>query len=1030
MSVIKYSVKNPVIVNILTAAILIMGIISLVELPRELSPKVSFNWIFIIIPYPGIGAEEIEKLVVIPVEDAIQDIDDIKLISGEANEGGGFVWIQFEEINDETFRERLNQVESEINALDLPEASFDPIIDSFDSDDFMPVISLSITGDIPEKELRELTEDLKDDLIDIKNVGQIATTGIREREIWIEVEPEKLYKHGLSLSQVAGAISSRNLSIPAGKMKVGRQEYLIRTIGEIEAPEEFGKIVVRWNPQGNHLYLGEIASIKDTWERERTRSRLDGNPAATLSISKRAKSNSLETIALVKEVAEKYRSRLPKEAKIIFTNDNAVWIKDMLHKLQTNAQLGFILVVIVLYVFMGLRNALVAAIGIPVAFMATFIFMNYTGQSFNGNSLFGLILILGVVVDDAIIVIENCFRHRQKGMSRKDAAIVGTTEVMGPVIAATLTTVAAFMPLILMTGIMGKFMRIIPIVVCTTLAASMIEVFLIAPSHFAEWGGSRGLGGDKWFIKIKTIYSKMLMWMIRRRYLVGPALFLIIIIMISTIALGLIPVEFYRGDEFSQFTVLATMPPGTRLDETDKVIRRIEDAARNLPDEEVHTVIANPGLQQTEDDWIYADHVGQVIVDLVEPNFRKRSMAEIKAELNEKIKHIEGPVIVRLMEYGGGPPPVKPVAVKVKGKYLDELEIVADEVKTELETIPGVHSIGSDNLTGKQELQLKVDEARAAIYGLNVIMIAGEIQMAVDGLQVTVYREGDEEVDVRLKMAGMYDAGIESLKGLSIATPTGALVRLDNFCDFSVEPTLFKIKRYKQERAITVSAEIDKRVTTAVKVNQELQKRFKDLPQRHPGYRLDFSGEMEEFAEAFNELTKLFLFGVIMIFTILAAQFKSVRQSFIILLTIPFGFIGSMIGLFIIQSPFSITTMFGMIALAGIAVNDAIVMVSFINNARERGESNWRSIIEAGRVRLRPVILTSVTTILGLLPMAIGLGGKSESWGPMANVIIFGLLGSTLLTLLVIPTVYSIIVDDWFGYIPLKRRLKRRKQIV
>lgn len=1004
-----------------------MGIIALFELPRELNPKVSFNWIFIIIPYPGVGAEEIEKLIVIPVEEAIQDIDDIKLISGEAGEGGGFIMVQFEEINDATFSERFNQVENEVNALDLPEASFDPIINSFDSDDFMPVISLSITGDMPEKQLRELTEDLRDDLIDIKNVGQIALTGIREREIWIEVDPQQLYRHGLSLSQVAGAISSRNLSIPAGKMKVGREEYLLRTIGEVESPEDFKKIVIKWNPQGNHLHLGEIASIENRWERERTRSRLDGKAAATLSISKRAKANSLDTIDEVKRIAENYRSRLPEGARIIFTNDNAVWIKDMLHKLQTNAQLGFMLVVIILYVFMGLRNALVAAVGIPVAFMATFIFMNYTGQSFNGNSLFGLILILGVVVDDAIIVIENCFRHRQRGLSRKDAAIVGTTEVAGPVITATLTTVAAFLPLILMTGIMGKFMRIIPIVVCTTLAASMIEVFLIAPSHFAEWGGSRGLGGDRWFRKIKTVYSKMLMWMIRRRYMAGPALFLIMAIMITTLAMGVVPVEFFSGDEFSQFSVLVTMPPGTRLEDTDKVIKRIEEEARNLPKEEVHTVIANSGLLQSEDDWLYADHVGQVIVDLVEPNFRKRSMAEIKADLNERVKLIEGPVNIRLFEFSGGPPPVKPVAVKVKGKYLDELEIVADEVGNELESIPGVHSIGSDNYAGKQELKLIVDEERASIYGLNVVMIATEVRMAVDGYEVTVFRDGDEEVDVRLKMAGLDDAGFEALKGLMIATPTGALVRLDNFCDFEIAPTLFKIKRYKQERAITVSAEIDKRITTAVKVNQELQKRFKDLSQTHPGYRLDFSGEMQEFTEAFNELTKLFLFGVIMIFTILAAQFKSVRQSFIILLTIPFGFIGSMIGLLILGTPFSITTMFGMIALAGIAVNDAIVMVSFINNARARGESNWRSIIEAGRVRLRPIILTSVTTILGLLPMAMGLGGKSESWGPMANVIIFGLLGSTTLTLLVIPSVYSIIVDDWFGYIPLKRRLRRRK---
>lgn len=1029
MSIIKFSVKNPVIVNILTAAILILGIIALIELPRELTSKVSFNWVFIVIPYPGVSPEEIEKLLSIPIEEAVQDIDDIKLISGDASEGAAFVMVQFEEIDDATFRERLNQIENEINNLDLPDGALDPMIDDFDSDDFMPVISVSVTGDLPEKQLRKLTEELRDDIMDLKDVGQIAVTGIREREIWIEVDPQKLYKHQLSLTQIVRSISSRNLNIPAGNLKVGREEYLLRTIGEVKSPEDFRNVVIRWNPRGNHLHLGEIASVEDRWERESTRSRVDGQPSATISISKKAASNSLETIEKIKAVAEDYRDHLPPGVRIVFTNDNSLWINDMLHKLQTNAQIGFLLVVIILYLFMGLRNALVAAIGIPVAFMATFIFMNQTGQTFNGNSLFGLILILGVVVDDAIIVVENCFRHRQRGLSRKDAAVLGATEVFGPVISATLTTVAAFLPLILMTGVMGKFMRIIPIVVCTTLAASMVEVFLIAPSHFAEWGGIRSFGGDRWFLKVKTVYSRVLMWTIRRRYIVGPVLLLIIIIMLTVLAMGLIPVEFFRSDEFSQFSVLVTMPPGTRLEETDKVIRRIEKEAGSLPEEEIHTLISNTGLLQKEDDWIFADHVGQVIVDLVEKNFRTRSMQEIMDDIRQRVKTIEGPVNIRLFQFSHGPPPVKPVAVKVKGKYLDELADVAAEVKAELETMPGVYDIGDDNLSGKQEIKLVIDEERAALYGLNVAAVGGEIRAAYEGIEATVFRDGDEEVDVRLKMAGLYDEGVEALGSLMIATPTGAIVRLDNICTFETERSMFRIRRYKQERAITVTAEIDKRITTAVEVNRDLKSRFRNVSLRHPGYRLDFTGEMQEFQEAFSELAKLFLFGVIIIFTILAAQFKSVRQSFIILLTIPFGFIGSMLGLIIIQTPFSIVTMYGMVALAGIAVNDAIVMVSFINNARARGESKWRSIIEAGRVRLRPVILTSVTTILGLLPMAVGLGGKSESWGPMANTIIFGLLASTTLTLLVIPTVYSIIVDDWFGLVPLKRWRKRKRRL-
>ncbi len=1027
MSIIRYSVKNPVIVNLITVAVLIIGIISMIELPRELMPRISFNWIFIIVPYPGVGADEVEKLIVVPIEDAVQDVDDISLISSDASEGSAFVMLQFKDINDATFRDRFSEVETEINGLDLPEGALDPIVDDFSTDHFMPVISVSITGDIPERELQRMAEEMRDNMIDIKGVAQVALSGVREREIWIEVDQRKLYQHRLSLTRIAAAISGRNLNLPAGNINIGRETYLIRTVGEVESPEEFRKIVVRWDPSGNHLYLGEIASINDRWERESTRSRFDGKPSATLSISKKANANSLDVIRDVKAVAEKYRSKLPADARIIFTNDNSIYIHDILSKLQTNAQLGFLLVIVILYLFLGLRNALVAAVGIPVAFMTTFAFMNYTGQTFNGNALFGLILILGVVVDDAIIVVENCFRHRQRGLSRKEAAVAGATEVFAPVITATLTTVAAFLPLILMTGIMGKFMRIIPIVVCLTLAASMVEVFLIAPSHFAEWGGLHKSGRNGWFKRIKRVYTRALTWTIRRRYLVGPVLALIMIVMVIALGLGIVPIDFFKSEEFSLFYVWVTMPPGTRLDDTDRVIGRIEQAAAELHEGEVHTVIANTGILQREDDWIVGEHVGQVIVDLVEKELRQRSMDDIIDEMRERVSRIEGPVDVRLQKVSHGPPIGKPVAVKVKGKYLEVLEQVAAEVKAVLTTIPGVFDIGDDNLTGKKEIKLIIDEHRASLYGLSVAAIAGEVRMAVDGMEVTVLRDGDEEVDVRLKMAGFDEAGIEALRGLMIATPTGAIVRLDNICDFETDRSRFRIRRYKQERSITVSANVDRRKTTPVEVNRELMKRFRDISVKYPGYSLDFSGEMEEFQESFKELLKLFMFGVILIFTILRAQFKSVRQSLIILLTIPFGFIGSMLGLFIIRAPFSFVTMYGMIALAGIAVNDAIVMISFINNARKRGDSRWRSIIESGRVRLRPVILTSVTTILGLIPMAVGLGGKSEQWGPLAYTIIFGLTASTTLTLIVIPTVFSIVVDDWFGFVPLLRRRRLRK---
>lgn len=1025
MKIIEYSVKNPLLVNLLMIGILILGTMALIDMPRELNPKISFNYVFIVVPYPGAGAEEIEKIITIKVEEAVDDIDDIKMITGESSEGASFVWLSFEDIPDDIFRERLNEVESAVNRIDFPEGALDPDIREFSSEDFLPVISVSILGDIPERELQKLSEDLKDDLMDINGVAQVSLSGTREREIWVEVNPQKLIQYNLSMTQVIQAIGSRNLNLPAGDIKIGRESYLVRTIGEVKSLDGFGKIVVRWDPRGNHLYLGQIASIEDTWTRAATIARMDGKPAVTLSIARKGSANSLEIIEQVKAAAERYTKQLPAGSSLVFTNDTGIWMKDLLGKLQTNALLGFVLVILILYVFMGFRNALVAAVGIPISFWATFFFMNQSGQTFNGSALFGLMLVLGVVVDDAIIVVENCFRHRHLGKSPAQAAIDGASEVFAPVMSATLTTIAAFLPLMLMTGIMGKFMRVIPIVVSLTLVASLVEVFLIAPSHFTEWAGGHAKHTQRWFRRLRRIYTHTLVWLIRRRYLVGPSIILLAILL--GMLIPLVGVELYKGDEWSQFWVWVEMPPGTSLEETDHVIRKVEKFTGELPEGEVHTVIGNTGLMQLAADWVFADNVGQVIVDLVESEFRDRSIEEIMGEIREKVKTIEGPVSIKIEMMSQGPPVGKPVEIKVKGKYLDELEEVADAVKSELRQMAGVFDVNDDNQKGKTEVRVIVDEQRAALHGLNVAMVANEVRSAIAGVQATIYRDGDEEVDVLVKMQGGNDLGYEGLRGLMIMTPTGAMVRLDNICKFEEAPTLFKIRRFEKERSITVSANIDKSMTNAMKVNNDIKSRFEDIALRYPGYKLDFRGEFKEFEDAFKDLGKLFIFGVILIFVILGAQFKSMKQSIIILITIPFAFIGSMIGLLVSGNPFSIMTMYGMVALAGIAVNDAIVMVSFINNKRKKGANKWSSIIEAGRIRLRPIILTSVTTILGLLPMAIGLGGKSETWGPLATTIVWGLAVATLLTLFAIPTVYSIAVDDSFGFRLLGNRLRRRK---
>jgi multidrug efflux pump subunit AcrB len=558
---------------------------------------------------------------------------------------------------------------------------------------------------------------------------------------------------------------------------------------------------------------------------------------------------------------------------------------------------------------------------------------------------------------------------------------------------------------------MGKFMKIIPIVVCLVLLASVIEAFFILPSHIADWGKVRRSEGrgHRLFLRLRGWYTRNLLRVLRRRYWV-----LIGVSLLAIAGAGLIPlvgVDMFADEEISQFSVRVWMPVGTRLAETDRVISKIEQLALALPKEEVASVVANVGILQLEDDTVVNTHVAELMVDLVEPEYRKRISDEIIAELREKIKSISGISKLELSKVAHGPPTGKAVEVKVKGKYLDELQEVAELVKAELRKMEGVTDVNDDFELGKKEIRIHVDKDKAALLGLDVFQIAGTVRTAFEGTKATVFRDGDEEVDVVVKFRGDEREKLSDVEQMRIASRSGALIPFRSVAKVSIERGYSEIKRFEGDRAITVSADIDKAVTSMVEVNRKLVERFKDIEERYPGYRLDFRGEMQEFKEAFSSLGRLFVVGVLLIYLILGTQFKSWVQPLIIMFTVPFAFIGAMVGLLIGRDPFSITTLFGMVALAGVVVNDSIVLIDFINKARERGMEKWKAIISGGRLRLRPIILTSVTTIFGLLPMAIGLGGKSETWAPLANTIAWGLAAATFLTLFVIPCLYAI-VDD------------------
>jgi multidrug efflux pump len=1015
MSLARFSVNNPVIANLIMISIFALGGYSLWLIPREVRPEINLNWAFINVAYPGVTPEEIEKLIAVPIEEEIQDVKGIDTISSNSLEGLCILSVKFKDMPDDVFRSRFQDLRNEVDKVtDLPEDALDPEIIASSSADFSPVISVHVYGEIPEKKLIELGKDLKDKLIDLPGVSKAELSGNRDREIWVEADPVRLEGYGLSPELIQWSIAGSGLNVPGGKVSFGRQEVLVRTAGEFESIDDVKKVIVRSMSTGQMVRVSDVATVRETFEEAETTSRLNGKPAVSIAITKTSEGNSIAVVDVVKEAARAFEKEHGNLIDVAFTMDSSKEIENVMGKLTNNALVGFVVVILVLLVFLGIRNAMLTSLGIPISFLACFMFLFASGGSFNGNSLFALVLVLGVIVDDAIVIVENCYRHLQMGKSWKQAAVDGTREVMMPVISATATTVAVFLPTMMMPGIMGKFLRVIPITVSLALAASLIEAFIILPAHFADWPGKkikRDRKPSEWFTSLLDTYEVGLRFVIKRRYIIGMGLPIILLVGAFYIVQYL-GVDMFTGEEVAIHQVRVTMPVGTNLKTTAETLAEFEKKIATLPKTELKSIHTTAGRVIAQGEWAVGSNVGEIWLDLTQSYERDRSAKEIMNDVREKIKNISGPVNIEIARMPTGPPMGKPIEIKVKGKYFDQLKAAALEIKQELETIDGALDVGIDFYEGKKEVRFKVDPERAAIYGLDARQVGMAIRNAINGVTADTMYDGDEEIDIVVRLQATSLSRPEDFLKLPLLTRTGKPVTLGNVASFTVEPIYSEIKRYKQQRVITVFGNVDKEKTTGPAVNQLIQERFEHISKAHPGVTLDFSGEFKEFLQSFYALLFLAIIGGCLVYVILGAQFKSYIQPIVILLIVPMAFVGAGLGLLISNNPFSISTMFGIIALAGIAVNDAIVLITFINNNRAAGMEAIEAVVTAARQRLRPIILTSVTTIAGLVPMAIGLGGKSLTWSPLANTIMWGLAVSTLLTLFLIPAAYTVIVGD------------------
>jgi multidrug efflux pump subunit AcrB len=1028
MAFFRFFVKQPVFVNLLFVLAIVAGVVTYADIPVDLNPDVSFETAGVITVYQGASPEEVEDLITIPIEDQVKELDGISRVISISGESRSTVLVEYES-GMEDFKGAVRDLRDAVdNVDDLPQEAENPLVFEFGTSSTYPVISVVLSSEeMPEPKMKDLVEDIQDELKEVDGVSSVNVAGVRDREIWVEVDPQNLHGYGLAIRNVVDALRMANLDLSGGKIKTSRREYLVRTLGEFKDIGDIEEVVIKSSPVGQHILVRDIAQVRDTFEEEQTLSRLNGQRAVSLSILREKGGNNFEIVHETKSIVEEQIRRSPFTIKIAYINDSTILISRVIQRIKNNALYGLGLVVLTLYLFVGFRNAVFAAVGIPFSFLCTFVLMHVADITINTISLFSLILVLGIVVDDAIVMIENIYRHIEKGSVPVEAAVTGASQVAMPVLASVLTTVAAFLPLLLMVGIIGNFLAVIPLVVSFALLSSLFEAFIILPSHVADFGG-RGrepVIGERPFRFMKRIYRRVVVRVLRFRYL-----FLLIILFLACcgayLAFFVLERDLFAEEEISQFSCRVHIPVGSRLEETDKIISRIEKLAMELPQSEVTAVLSRTGIIIGDYMVERGTHVGEVMVDLVEEEERSRMSDEIIDELRSQVERISGITSVEFAKVNTGPPVGEPVAIQVRGEEYTVLEAAADEIMTFLARIGGVRDIHDDLERGKGEIRIRISEEKAALYGLTNNQIALAVKGAFEGLEATTFRAGGEEVDVIVKFQEADRRGMADFERIKLQNPQGDLIPFYSIADVAMEKGYAHIIRRDFERAIMVNADVDPEVIKSTTVNKIVEGEIPMLEARYPGIEIKLGGEYEKTQESFASLTRSFLVAIAVIYMILGTQFQSFAQPLVIMLTVPFSFIGVVLGLLVMGYPFSLVAFVGLVALSGVVVNDSLVLVDFINKRRRQSLNRWRAIIQSGKIRMRPILLTTITTVLGLLPMGLGMGGKSRVWGPMANTIIWGLGFATILTLFFIPAFYAI-MDDLVGWVFKGNRVERQR---
>lgn len=1015
MKITEYAIDQPLVPTLLGGLLFCFGITSYFYIPSEAVPEIDTPVATVIVTYVGAGPDEIEAEILKPLEDQLKNLEDVDFINTFAKQGFGFAIIRYlekadMEVSMRNLRDKVSDAEAE-----FPEDAESPEVDQMDFND-IPILILNIFGELSPSEISKTAESLKDEIENIPGINQVEIFGNLEREIRVSVDPDLLHLHHIPISSIAFTLGNNNLNIPGGSVSIHGENLLVRSLGKYKSVEELSQAVIRQFPDGSTIRLSDVSTVIDTFEEPVTYSRYNRKNSVTLLIRKNIGYNIISTTSAVENLVQEFSSNFPAEMKYEFSARQAEEIEQSTNQLTQNAIWGVLFVIITLFFGMGFRNSLIVTFAIPFSILTAYFLQYAFGISQSGITLFALIMVLGIVVDGAIIVSEAAFSFMEKGNDRKKASKLAIQQVGTPIITAVLTTIAAFVPMMFMTGIMGQFLSYIPKIIIFSLVGATLADHIIIPVLASQFmslrQASTAMTGDwigkKWYTKIITLALKYRVRTLGLAFL--SFVFGLIVLGISaTTNLNLIKVQAFPRVPKPRIVVDFSCPPGTDLNETNLLVMELENLISGLNEVERYAVtVGASGVQNVrlnQSSYIGAE-VAQINIDLTNKEDRDRSVEDIIEYLRLETADWPGvDIIFDIIKEG--PPIEDGIVIDIIGDDLHKLGLLSNQIKGLLEKTQGTRNVTSSLGIRRKEIQVEIDHDRAAILGVSAAQIAGTISSALFGFEATSFQDGLQEVPVKIKMNRFDDTFFDDLRSLEVSTQFQSLEPISNMAEVDYAMGQSYIFRKNFKRTISVSADI-KQGFNQGDIKRQIKPLLLNL-QKPIGIHVEFGGITDETTDSFQSLAKSMAVAFVIILVLLSGQFKSLKQPFIIAMTIPMSFIGVIIGLIITRQAFGLMSFFGIVALTGIVVNDAIVFISHINDLRNEGIPIHKALITGGQNRLRPILLTSITTIVGLIPLTFDFAGGAEYWRPLAVSIIFGLFAATLLTLVIVPVLYSYI---------------------